>query len=402
MVGSEFPSLAATHRAISRSDPSLHHAMGYPLNHQSGRDINTVYDATKRIFERADPELWQKGAIQTHRELAPILGDDTMLCAAVDGTWFRTGRVENRAGSCPEEAEIIDGGMLTRVKGYGRPDIIRGYPLTILSPTKSGVPLVWDLGVAGRPTENGAVPVMLETLYGEWPKADIQFMVGDSKYDTNELCRLLQFGYGIHAVFPIHMGYGVPSELNTGGWRDGVLYGPDGEPMEYVEADGFQTPQMRRDAGLPPGKVVRYIDGNQPRVRLRKPGPLTVGGRVPRQSHYTWHHPRFHTFLPHANSHADRWAARQEMMAMRNVAESVNASLQLNGLNHGAEAPRYLNSVESVHHFVGAKAWAMGRRKLLRLNGTYERMEWEFRRRGFLSEATDRRDAHHHQLALFA
>lgn len=384
---------------LAVTDLALHRALRFPLDGVCGRSLNSAYEGISRIYPRVDPAIWRHGAIYTHQELGPLLGPDAMLLTAVDGTRIRP-NIENRKGSCPEEAALIDRGMRTRAMSYGPGDFCRGYLVTIISPTKSCAPLAWSVGMEGDPIEDGAVPGLLADLYARWPTADIEFMVGDSKYDTTDLSRHLLFGYAINPVFVRHGGRGVPVELNEHGWRDGVLHGPDGKPVRYIEADGFPTPQMRRDAGLAPGVEVEAINGKRPRIRLEKPGPPTTTGKVPRMSVYPWHHPRFHTLLPFAPSHPDRYAARIEMLAARNVAEAANAQAQFDGLALASRVARFINSPQAAEHLIGIVCWAVGRRKLLRLNGEYERVEHEFRREGLLSEAIVGRDSVHEQLAL--
>jgi len=131
----------------------------------------------------------------------------------------------------------------------------RGYLLTTIVDLATGLPLNSALIDASR-SEWEPLATLLNEIYGLWPELcdRTEMMAGDSAYDHELPCHLLEAHYGIAPVFRLHLNAG-PQRLRYGRSdslkhyiHDGRLVCIHDKVLDYLTAD------RKRDAGLAPGE----------------------------------------------------------------------------------------------------------------------------------------------------
>jgi hypothetical protein len=126
--------------------------------------------ALEAIMRRHSPEAGFRSVRQTSGHKEDIKAGDS-----VSGSEIRSGRVKNW----------------------------RGYYLAALADQATGLPLVWMVFDA-QINEPEALGPLLSRLYRLWPEVGVDWIAGDSAFDTEDCCRLCEVYYGIHPIFRLH------------------------------------------------------------------------------------------------------------------------------------------------------------------------------------------------------
>ncbi len=217
----------------------------------------------------------------------------------------------------------------------------RGYYTAVIADQATGLGIVWMLFDASVQETSCLVP-LLSDLHHLWPDIRAEVIAGDSAFNTNEICRLLEVDYGITPVFRLK-----PSELtkrtyltlDPGDSRDGsvvaitytgkVVCDAHRKPLEFA---GAEHPSR---AKLEPGQS---SSEGEHRVRAlcrhtndRHPRPC---GKLGLRMKANWHRL---TTLPHfREGNPERHAFRLAMLARQNQIEGLFNRLK-SGLHLGGE-----------------------------------------------------------------
>lgn len=388
--------------------PLVQWALGLPTVRRCGTDYRAVQEAINGrnvvplepdeltfdagMLRSVSPELWRDALVRVAKELELLFDDDFSSYAGVDGTPLVVRRDQRPGNSDADELEL-DGGLGTAWINQGDDKKWRGFNLLILTLFRPAIPVGYILlGHGDKPSvEHVSLGRLLESVYSRWEDIDIEVLAADKAYDNKPTHRLCELGYAIRPAF-IHNNHlkrknsrGLPPLMVANGWGlvDGIPcpVDRDGTPLRLIEADGFQTPAKRREAGLKPGKIVERLGGNAPRLRYAMPG--APKGSRKRKDFRFLDNPGMLPYLPLVSSHK-RHELRLAMLSQRNTAEMVNAQSKLDGLDLGARNPRWINTPAAMGHYVGAAMFRHAVRKLLRMNDGYGRSLSEAEARGLL------------------
>lgn len=79
----------------------------------------------------------------------------------------------------------------------------RGYYDVCIADQATGLPLVWMSRDANEDEAACIVP-LLSDLFRHWPECPATLIAGDSAWDEDFWCRLLEVEYGVHPIFRLH------------------------------------------------------------------------------------------------------------------------------------------------------------------------------------------------------
>jgi hypothetical protein len=199
-------------------------------------------------------------------------------------------------------------------------DAWRGYYLVALVDLATGLPVVWLLQDAAI-NETSAIVPLLSDLHRLWPDIGVEYLAGDSAWDSDEWCRLCEVDYGIHPVFRLHdekrKGKLVPA-VNARSKAFGfagngqVVCGPHRENLP------FNTFEPAPRAGLRPGQSSKEADFRVRGICNHGPNPCQ---RVSVHCSHDW---SSLTALPHyRQGNPKGYALRQALLTRLNAVESL-------------------------------------------------------------------------------
>jgi hypothetical protein len=320
-----------------------------------GRRIPHSYEnATKQLPRLACHDRALATNVQMIRELARLhpdagIGERLMIDGMAVPAWcaqVRAGKDEAeeraRRGVCPEAGAraIIHASNGKRNVAAGergsantylaKGKFWRGYYLVCIADQASGLPLVWQTMDASRDEASAIIPLMsdLARLWGEDFAPEL--IAGDSAWDEDNWCRMLEVEYGIHPVFRLHHADRRPDVSKHS--RDGTVAAitPSGRLVcaahrQALPMVGAETARRVDGAGdrLRPGKT---SDESAFRIRAE----CSKGcGRLGLKMQADWSRL---TYYPHHGHGAGaiqwRYAMRQAMLTRLNGMEGIWQRLQ--------------------------------------------------------------------------
>lgn len=186
----------------------------------------------------------------------------------------------------------------------------------------TGQMIVGRLFSADEGETKGLIP-LLSMLFELWPELDgqVEMMAGDSAFDNDPTCRMLEVDYGIHPVFRLHDEPDAEYVLKTGQSRDGTVRGYTHEGrlrcskhnalMEFrgMESAKRSTTRKGADEPLAPGQS---SSENNFRIRAECTGGHAGCGRVTLRAMTDWNRL---THYPHySQGRPDLYAMRVAML----------------------------------------------------------------------------------------
>jgi hypothetical protein len=213
------------------------------------------------------------------------------------------------------------GNGLQKVKAW------RGFYLITLLDQATGLPVIWNVMDASEDEARGIIP-MLSELFQLWPDLDTEMIVGDSAWDEDPWCELLERRYGIHPVFRLHPSSGETmfakkhEDIVAGRF---LSLGGDGRPRcKHNQLLNYLTAETPSRDGLRPGQV------NKGLFRARFHCPDDHGsdrlGKASLPMEVDWS--RLTYYPHHAHGRPDLYAVRQAMLRRLNQIESWHNHLR--------------------------------------------------------------------------
>lgn len=343
------------------------------------------------LTDRIDANFFDKALAQTARKLAAYAGEGADRALSIDGTLMRI-CVPQRQSFSQRDEERLNGDFGSGFGTHGK-QYVRGYNVMALVATSITAPIAVTVEKANL-GERGHTLKLLEMVYRYWPDLAPEYLVGDRNFDVDwRLYRDLSMRFGINLVAPRKGEKQIPKHLQ-GAFAMGVpVCACSGTPkmMRMHSADGFPTPQKRRELGLRPGEdaeqLLRQL-GHRMRVRYRcgEPGCESKGVDLDPRTDYDGEQPnwRFATRLPHQPIHRS-YSLREELLAARNGSESVWNAMKLCGIDSsGAMVSRWQNTQAQQEATIKAKALRHSLLKLMERDGTLERIYAEAEAEGYI------------------
>jgi hypothetical protein len=210
----------------------------------------------------------------------------------------------------------------------------RGFYLVTLLDQATGLPVIWTVFDATVDEATAIIPLLSE-LYQLWPNVDTELLVGDSSWDEDNWCELLERSYGIHPIFALHNEREVRFGTDHGKHVDGKFLSLSGQGQprcihnQYLPIESVEIPP--RD-GLRPGQL--HPKEKAFRLRFKDthgPHPL---GRVGLPMCVDWS--RLTYYPHHAHGRPDLYAVRVAMLRRLKQVESWHNHLE-SGLRVGTE-----------------------------------------------------------------
>lgn len=204
----------------------------------------------------------------------------------------------------------------------------RGYYLVAIVDQATGLPVIWTLFDAAVQETTGLVP-LLSDLHRLWPEINAQYLVGDSAWNTHEICRLLTVDYGIQPVFrmkpnelrqrgyiPLQPGMSRDGSVSAITWDGRLVCSAHGKPLEFA---GDEHPTR---GGLHPGQSTKEgehrIRGVCTHSNPMHPRPC---GRLSLRMNVNWL--RLTGIPHHRDGNPERHATRLALLARLNHVESL-------------------------------------------------------------------------------
>jgi len=201
------------------------------------------------------------------------------------------------------------------------------------------------LGLSRDAAEDEAplIVPLLSLLFFLWPEldGDVLYIAGDTAWDEDPWCRLLEVDYGIHPIFRLHRAAadhtapnGASKNKTVAGWthRGRLVCARHGAELDY---DSFEVPS--RD-GLKPGQSA---DESAFRLRAKCTHTPNPCGRLGLQARWDWSKLLFYPNHPHG--HLERYAVRQAaLVRAKTVPESVWNRMRAGNkvMTHGGDRGR--------------------------------------------------------------
>jgi hypothetical protein len=210
----------------------------------------------------------------------------------------------------------------------------RGFYLVTLLDQATGLPVIWTVFDAAVDEATAIIPLLSE-LFQLWPDVGTELLVGDSSWDSDNWCELLERSYGIHPIFNLHDQSEVRFATQHSKHVDGKFLSLSGQGQprcihnQYLPIDSIEIPSR---SGLRPGQLhpkekafrIRFKDDHGPR-------PL---GRVGLSMCVDWS--RLTYYPHHAQGRPDLYAVRVAMLRRLKQVESWHNHLE-SGLRIGPE-----------------------------------------------------------------
>jgi hypothetical protein len=256
-----------------------------------------------------------------------------------------------------------------------------GYKLVVIVCIDTGLPVIWTL-LPATGDERVAMRELLAALYRLRPQFPMEYIVGDGLYSMSKAALLEPYEmYGIHPVFPV-----VKGRSTDNPWVEtaGVPCCAHGL-MEFHKEGEFWGATKRRKEGVKPGSPPPNGKGKNPRLRWRCPVKEENAPKCPEVATYLKEDPHLNTYLPHKGN-SERTALRYVLQARRNTVESLNAQLKYNGVGATWPSRNRWGKDDGMRWLVSLGLLQITAKRLVHLNGTYEKALHEAIDEGLLTK----------------
>ena len=260
-------------------------------------------------------------------------------------------------GNGKVDVDALDGDAVRSAVKGGKGKSWRGYYLMVLVEQATGLPGVWTL-IDAQEQETTALVPLLSQLHHLWPEVDAEIVAGDSAFDNDPCCRVLEADYGIHPVFRLHDQRG-PKDIPRGTVRGDRLLRVAGRGELICAAHGrrvdYETLDRPSREGLRPGqtsdeRAFRYrVACSHQKDRAGQAAGACKRLSLPAQ--FDWSKL---TYYPHHDrGRPDLYAMRQVLLSARlgqveSVFNALKGGYKLGGTGAGRTRIRELHVHEAL------------------------------------------------------
>lgn len=381
------PLINQSHNRLTRDHGAL-----WAYDHADGLTEKGLYTALQKQIDdpHVDPAICMAVNVELLRQISELKDEQGELrfpsvgkSLMVDGTAIQSDHEQKwpengQLNLGPEHARVgvgFYGGKKRErqengetIREAGASKFWIGYKLVIIADMSTQVPMVWKL-IPAEGDERKAALELLESLYRLWPDCPAEYIVGDSFYfHSIDFSKRVVFNYGLRPAFHTranvsnHLPYMPEHPEWPGEWGVPRCKGCS-KLMRLHEIGGCVTLESRRKARLKPGEMAPTA-GARLRFRCNDCGG-TSSSKISED-------PRIYTALPIAGDSEAR-VRREVLLIRRNGIESLNATIKWRGKgNRDQRRGRKATDRRMDWHF-GLHLMYLTGRRLIHLNGGYER-----------------------------